>query len=84
MPFYVPGQPITVETLETALDRLAVIMSEAPEEGVAYLPIWHRLERELEALRNQDDALAGVRARLARLSSGQTSKQFSASFRAAS
>lgn len=68
MTFYVPGQPITVETLETALDRLAVIMSEAPDEGVAYLPIWHRIERELEALRGQHDVMEVVRKRLQRLS----------------
>ncbi|MCR6672161.1 hypothetical protein [Devosia ginsengisoli] len=83
MAFYVPGQPITAETLETALDRLAVIMSEAPDEGIVYLPIWRRLERELDALRNQNDELAGVRARLARLSRGQTAGRSSANSLAA-
>ncbi|MFP9138727.1 hypothetical protein ACLI1C_16225 [Devosia sp. XGJD_8] len=68
MSFYVPGQTITIETLETALDRLAVIMSEAPDDGVAYLPIWRRVERELAALRNQSDDLAAVRSRVLKLS----------------
>lgn len=84
MTFYVPGQPITIETLEAALDRLAVIMSEARDGGLTYLPIWQRLERELAALRDQDDAMAGVRARLARLSSDRTSKRSSEDFPAAS
>lgn len=65
---FVPGQPITVETLEWALDRMAVIMAEAPDGGVTYLPIWQRLERERDALLTQNDAMAAVRARQARLS----------------
>lgn len=83
MSLYVPGQPVTIETLEAALDRLAVIMSEAPDEGVAYLPIWRRIERELEALRQQGDAMAGVRARLAKLSHGQKAVRSAAGFLAA-
>jgi hypothetical protein len=83
MTFYALGQAITVDVLETALDRLAVIMSEATDEGVTYLPIWHRLERELQDLRNQNDALAGVRARLAKLSPGQKAKRSAADFPAA-
>lgn len=71
---YVPGQPITVETLEWALDRMAVIMAEAPDEGVTYLPIWQRLERERDQLLTQNDAMAAVRARQQRLTNlqGQT------------
>ena len=65
---YVPGQPITVETLEWALDRMAVIMAEAPDSGIRYLPIYQRLEREREALLTQIDAMAAVIARQARLS----------------
>lgn len=64
---YVPGQSITVETLEWALDRMAVIMAEAPDGGVTYLPIWQRLESERDALLTQNDAMAAVRARQARL-----------------
>lgn len=81
--FYVRGQQITIATLETALDRLAVIMSEAPDEGLAYLPIWRRIERELEALRTQNDDLSAVRARLSRLSSAQKAAQSAAGFPAA-
>ncbi|KRA44668.1 hypothetical protein [Devosia sp. Root635] len=74
MPRFVPGQPITVETLEWALDRMAVIMAEAPDQGVTYLPIWQRLERERDALLTQNDAMAAVRARQKRLTvlQGQT------------
>lgn len=71
---FAPGQPITVETLEWALDRMAVIMAEAPDQGVTYLPIWQRLERERDALLTQNDAMAAVRARQKRLTDlqGQT------------
>lgn len=71
---FVPGQVITVETLEWALDRMAAIMAEAPDGGVAYLPIWQRLERERDALLTQNDAMAAVRARQAKLTvlQGQT------------
>ena len=64
---FVPGQVITVETLEWALDRMAAIMAEAPDGGVTYLPIWQRLERERDALLTQNDAMAAVRARQAKL-----------------
>ena len=64
---YLPGQPITIETLEWALDRMAVIMAEAPDGGVTYLPIWQRLERERDALLTQNDAMAAVKARQAKL-----------------
>jgi len=64
---YVTGQPITVATLERALDQLAMIMAEAPDQGIIYLPIWRRVEQELTNLRNQNDDLAAVRARQRRL-----------------
>jgi hypothetical protein len=64
---YVTGQPITVVSLERALDQLAMIMAEAPDQGVIYLPIWRRVEQELTNLRNQNDDLAAVRARQRRL-----------------
>ena len=68
---YDPSQPITVETLEWALDRMAVIMAEAPDGGVTYLPIWQRLERERDALLTQKDVMAAARARLAALQLGE-------------
>ena len=71
---YVPGRPITVETLEWALDRMAAIMAEAPDQGITYLPIWQRLERERGALLVRNDAMAAVRARQRRLSAGETRK----------
>jgi hypothetical protein len=46
---------------------MAVIMAEAPDGGIRYLPIYQRLEREREALLTQNDAMAAVRARQARL-----------------
>jgi hypothetical protein len=71
---YDPSQPITVGTLEWALGRMAVIMAEAPDGGVRYLPIWQPLERERDQLLTQNDAMAAVRARQKRLTvlQGQT------------
>jgi hypothetical protein len=49
-----------------------VIMAEAPEGGVRYLPIWQRLERERDTLLTQNDVMAAVRKRQARLDVGNT------------
>ena len=67
-------EPVTAERIERALDGLARIMVEAGAEGRAYLPIYVRLERELAAMRDADDAMAAVVAR-ARRSTGRTAER---------
>jgi hypothetical protein len=39
---------ITVEVLEKCLDRLARIIDQAGDRGAVYLPIYDRLEAELQ------------------------------------
>lgn len=56
--------PITMERVERCLDRLAQIMVAAGPEGRTYLPIYERLESELEGMRTADDKMAKVFARV--------------------
>ncbi|MFT4116590.1 helix-turn-helix domain-containing protein [Bradyrhizobium sp.] len=63
--------PITIEVLEACLDRLADIMAEAPQGGEVYLPIWERLEREIEAKKASESTMARARV-LAERSVDQT------------
>ena len=52
-------KPMTAERVENALDILAGIMAKAPKgEAVLLVPIWKRLETELEALRDADDVVS--------------------------
>ena len=57
---------ITVEVLEKCLDRLARIIDQAGDRGAVYLPIYDRLEAELQKLRVKDDRMARIRARIRR------------------
>ncbi|RBO89275.1 hypothetical protein [Pseudochrobactrum asaccharolyticum] len=64
-------KPMTAERVENALDILAGIMAKAPKgEAVLLVPIWKRLETELEALRDAEDvvSMALKRAKTAHLS----------------
>lgn len=56
-------EPITVEILECCLDRLADIMAKAPQGGEVYLPIWERLEREIEVRKTTESRMARARRR---------------------
>jgi hypothetical protein len=58
--------PVTVARLERGLDRLAEIMVDLGDQGAQCLPIYERLEEELEALVAKTDQMAKVRARLKR------------------
>ncbi|MFC7064866.1 hypothetical protein [Brucella rhizosphaerae] len=50
--------PITAERVENALDTLANIMAGAPKgEAVLMVPLWKRLESELERLRDAEDVV---------------------------
>jgi hypothetical protein len=56
--------PVTIETMERYLDRLAGIIDKAGNRGAVYLPIYERLEIELEKLKAKDALMGCVRARL--------------------
>lgn len=49
---------ITIEVLERCLDRLAFEMARAPQGGEVYLPLWERLEREIEAKKAAESTMA--------------------------
>lgn len=66
---------ITAELIETCLDRVAHAIEGDEERGHVYLPIFERLEQELDNLRAQQGALARVRNRL-RQSKDRTAEQF--------
>lgn len=52
-------KPMTAERVENALDILAGIMAKAPKgEAVLLVPIWKRLETELDALRDAEDVVS--------------------------
>jgi hypothetical protein len=42
---------ITVSVLEKCLDRVALLITESGDKGAVYLPVYDRLEAELEALK---------------------------------
>lgn len=60
--------PVTVERIERAMDEVALAIDMAGDRGTVYLPIFERLERELQACRAKQTTLSSVRARLERLS----------------
>ena len=55
---------ITVAVLEKCLDRVALLITESRDKGAVYLPIYDRLEAELEALKTREDRMARIRARV--------------------
>jgi hypothetical protein len=57
---------ITVAVLEKCLDRVALLIAESGDKGVVYLPLYERLEAELEALKAKEDRMARIRARIRR------------------
>ncbi|WEJ33882.1 hypothetical protein [Devosia sp. SD17-2] len=59
--------PVTIERIERAMDEVALAIHMAGAKGAVYLPIYERLERELQALREKQATMALVRARLERL-----------------
>jgi len=54
---------ITIELLERCLDRLAIAMEKAPQGGKVYLPLWERLEAEIEARKASESTMARARRR---------------------
>ena len=57
---------ITSERVETALDKLAQAIVRLGPKGERALPIYERLERELEALRANEAKMAAVYERARR------------------
>jgi hypothetical protein len=60
------GVSITVDVLEKCLDRVALAIDQAGDKGAVYLPIYDRLEAELKALKDKEDRVARIRARVKR------------------
>ncbi len=58
--------PLTVAELERHLDTVARVMSEAGDDAHLGIPIWNRLQRELEKQRDAEAALAAARERFRR------------------
>ncbi|MBB5051886.1 MULTISPECIES: hypothetical protein [Afipia] len=59
-----PAATVTVEELEGYLDRLAQIIVQAGKKGAVYLPLYERLESELEKAKAMDARLARVQERI--------------------
>ncbi|MDX3966108.1 MAG: hypothetical protein QHD01_05850 [Bradyrhizobium sp.] len=59
-------EPITVDLLERCLDRLAFEMARAPQGGEVYLPLWERLEAEIEARKASETTMARALRRVRR------------------
>lgn len=59
--------PVTIERIERAMDEVARAIDMAGDRGITYLPIYERLERELQECRAKQTTLSSVRARLERL-----------------
>lgn len=64
----VDGKPITPKRIERAMDRLVLIMDALGKKKAAeLLPIYERLEKELEARRAKEDTMSAVEERIKRL-----------------
>lgn len=60
------SEPITIVRIERALDCLAKVMVSAGKGGVRYLPIYERLEWELEELKTTKRKMNEIRVRAQR------------------
>lgn len=58
--------PITAADVESGLDILADVMAKAGPRAHLGIPLWKRLERELERLRDEEAVLAAARERVRR------------------
>lgn len=59
--------PVTIERIERAMDEVALAIGMAGDRGAIYLPVYERLERELQECRARQSTLSSVRVRLERL-----------------
>jgi hypothetical protein len=62
-----PKPPVVINSakLEECLDKLAFVMSRAKDASI-YLPLWKRLEHELDMQRDVENVLAAAAARVKR------------------
>ena len=59
-------EPVTLARVERALDRLAVIMTDFDDLAPTLLLLFTWLDAEAEKMRNADDVLSAIRARVRR------------------
>jgi hypothetical protein len=59
-----PRVEVSIEVLEKCLDRLALVIDRAGKRGAVYLPIYERIEAELDALRAKEERMERARQRL--------------------
>ena len=57
---------VTAADVERFLDKTAELMARAGNDAHLLVPLWKRLERELERLRDEEAVIAAARARLTR------------------
>jgi len=62
-----PASLATIDEIDAALAKVALLMRAQGEHGLAYLPIFERLERERETMANLDDRLDRALARAAKV-----------------
>jgi hypothetical protein len=55
---------VSIEVLEKYLDRLALAIDRAGKRGAMYLPIYERIEAELDSLRAKEERMERARQRL--------------------
>jgi hypothetical protein len=55
---------VSIEVLEKCLDRLALVIDRAGKRGTVNLPIYERIEAELDALRAKEERMERARQRL--------------------
>ena len=62
-----PNIEVSVELLEKCLDRVALAIDRAGKPGAVYLPIYERIEAELDTLRAKEERMERARQRLKQL-----------------
>lgn len=73
-----PNVEVSVEVLENCLDRVALAIDRAGKRGAVYLPIYERIEAELDTLRANEERMERARQRLKQLR-GRKEKRSSSS-----
>lgn len=61
-----PTDDVTIEQWERALDLLARAIDKGGENVEAYFPLWNRVEKEIQLLREKKDIRSAVRERIKR------------------
>lgn len=57
-------KPMTAARVERAIDTLASVMATAGPDAPLLIPIWKRLQTELERLKDEEAILSAARARV--------------------